>query len=163
MPIDLQSILKSGDCLLYKPKGFFGRLIAFKTYHRIAHVEIYIGSGKSVASRDGKGVGLYPLRDTEVAYVLRPQALLDWAGFWKWFRTVNGQGYDWLGILRFAVTHSIGTGNNGKMFCSEFAARAYWVLGAKVFSEAEDADAIVPADFLKSAALTPVAIESSLR
>lgn len=162
-PVDIQSLLKPGDCLLYKPKGFFGWLIKLKTWHNIAHCEMYTGNGRSVASRDGLGVGSYPWRDTELAYILRPPAGLDWAAFWKWFLTVNGEPYDWYGLFRFAWFKEIGGENNGKMFCSEFLTRAYRALGAKVFGDVEDADAVAPGDFLKSPNLTVIATEASLR
>ena len=164
-PTEIQSLLKPGDCLLYRPKprSLFGNIIKFKNWHEVSHVEIYVGAGKSVASRDGLGVAQYPWRDSELAYVLRPTYPLDWAAFWKWFQTVNGQKYDWLGLLRFGWFKSIGTGDNSKMFCSEFAARAYRVLNAHVFADAEDADAIAPFQFLTSPNLTWVATPLSLR
>jgi hypothetical protein len=44
---------------------------------------MYVGKGKAAASREGKGVAIYPLRVSELAYVLRPDLnILDWAGFW---------------------------------------------------------------------------------
>lgn len=162
---NLELRLKPGDCLLYHPKpgSVFGWLIARKTWHNVSHCELYTGKGKSFASRDGIGVGLYPLRESEIAYVLRPGETLDWAAFWKWFYTVNGQKYDWVGLLRFVYTKSGSTGNNDKQFCSEAMARAYRALKAKVFNEAEDADAIVPAGFLLSPNLTIVETPLSLR
>ena len=160
---DIEATLQPGDCLLYKPKGVFGKIIQVKNWHRISHVEIYTGKGKSVASRDGLGVALYPWRDTELAYVLRPTYPLDWFGFWKWFKTVDGQKYDWVGLLRFAWFDSIPTGKNDKMFCSEFATRAYRALGAKVFNDIEDADAIAPFEFLLSPNLTVIATPLSLK
>jgi hypothetical protein len=30
------AVLKPGDCLLYKPSGFFGAVISIKTWHKIA-------------------------------------------------------------------------------------------------------------------------------
>lgn len=160
---EIQSLLKPGDCLLYKPKGFFGWLIKLKTWHNIAHCELYLGDGKSAASRDGIGVGIYPWRNTELAYILRPTYPLDWAGFWKWFRTVNGQKYDWVGLLRFAWFQEIPAGKDDKQFCSEFLCRAYRSLSAKVFSDTDDADAIAPGDFLQSPNLTVIATPISLR
>jgi hypothetical protein len=71
--MSLLRTLKPGDVLLYKPKGLFGWLIRVKTWHKIAHVECYVGDGLSVASRDGKGVGKYPLRSSELAVVCRPK------------------------------------------------------------------------------------------
>lgn len=162
---EIESLLRPGDCLLYRPKAgsVFGWLIARKTWHNVSHCELYTGNGRSVASRDGIGVGAYPWRRAELAYVLRPADGLDWAAFWKWFRTVNGQKYDWLGLLRFAYTKSGSTGNNEKQFCSEFMARAYRYLNARVFSDVEDADAVVPASFLLSPNLIVIATENSLR
>lgn len=164
MPLDPRPLLKPGDCLLYSPTGIFGLLISLKTWHQIAHCELYVGDGRSVASRDGIGVGLYPLRTNQLAYVLRPpQDVLDWFAFWKWFRGVNGQGYDWWGLVRFAWFKSVGGGDNGRQFCSEFLTRAYRALGAKIIADVEDADAVVPADFLKSPALTVIATPTSLK
>lgn len=149
---DIESRLKPGDCLLYKAKkhSLFGTIIKFKGWHDISHVEIYTGKGKSAASRDGLGVGLYEWRDSELVYVLRPSLPLDWAAFWRWFKTVDGQKYDWVGLLRFGWFKSIGTGNDAKQFCSEFAARGYRELKARVFADSEDADAIAPFQFLTS-------------
>lgn len=162
-PAEILTLLKPGDCLLYRPKGFFGFLIREKTWHKIAHCEMYVGNGASVASRDGKGVGQYPWRNTELAYVLRPpQSEINWPEFWKWFRTVNGQPYDWFGLARFAWGGDIGTGNNGKMFCSEFLTRAYRKLVAKVIGDEEDADAVAPFEFLVTSSLTVIATPISL-
>lgn len=164
-PDEIQSLLLPGDHLLYGPKpgSFFGAVIAVKTWHGIAHCELYTGKGRSVASRDGIGVGAYPLRLEQLAYVLRPVDPPDWFAFWKWFYTVNGQGYDWFGLLRFVWTKGISTGNNQKQFCSEFLCRAGRALGLRVFAVTEDADAIAPATFLTSAGLTIVATPLSLR
>lgn len=164
-PREIESLLRPGDHLLYGPKpgSVFGFLISVKTWHRISHCELYTGKGKSAAARDGIGVGLFPLRTEQLAYVLRPQGTLDWVGFWKWFYTVNGQGYDWLGLLRFLWFKDIGRGNDGKQFCSEFLVRAGRALMLNIFAQAVDADAIAPANFLTSANLTIVATPLSLR
>lgn len=153
-------LLKPGDCLLYHPVRFdllhpgwiFGAAIRFKTWHNVSHCELFIGGARrvSAAARDGRGVGLYPLRTSELQYILRPTQPLDWKAFWPWFYRVNGEGYDWLGLLRFAWFKEIGRGDNGKMFCSEFLTRAYRALGADVISPDEDADAVAPANFLLS-------------
>lgn len=165
----LLALARPGDCLLYRPKPFewkhpgsiFGVGIALKTWHQVSHCELYIGKGRSAASRDGLGVTLYPFRSTELAYILRPNApTLDWVGFWKWFRSVNGEKYDWWGLVRFAWFKSVGGGNNGKMFCSEFLTRAYRALGVPVFNPDEDADAVAPFEFLVSPNLTPVSVSA---
>lgn len=162
---EIESLLQPGDTLLYSPKpgSFFGWVISKKTWHGISHCEMYTGRGKAVASRDGIGVGLYEWRNTELAYILRPTHPLDWTAFWRWFKTVDGQKYDWFGLLRFVYTKSGSTSNNNKQFCSEFLTRAYRYLGAKVFNDFEDADAIAPANFLTSPNLTILATPLSLR
>lgn len=165
------SLIKPGDCLLYRGRPYdpFDWAINMKTWHDIVHCEMAIGpstgrfEGYSVASRNGEGVAVYPWRDTELAYVLRPQANLKWPEFWAWFRTVNGQGYDWFGLLRFAWFKQVGDGNHGKQFCSEFLCRAYRVLAPSIIGIVDDADAYVPADFIKLGGLTPIATPLSLK
>jgi hypothetical protein len=151
-PAEIESHLQPFDILLYRPKkgSFFGTVIQFKTWHSISHCEMYVGDGKSVASREGIGVNVYPWRPSELTWVLRPTEPLDIAGFWKWFLTVKGQKYDWWGLRRFEWFSSIPSGNNAKMFCSEFLARACRALQAKVFGNIEDADAIAPFAFILS-------------
>jgi hypothetical protein len=141
-------ILQPSDCLLYKPKGFFGWVIAIKTWHAIAHCECYIGDGKSVASRDGIGVGEFPLRTTELAYVLRPNRPFELKLAYDWFsRKARGQGYDWAGLLRFAWRAPVDKLRfNNKQFCSEFCARFYRAGGLDPFN-GEDADAVAPCTF----------------
>lgn len=143
--------LRAGDCLLYAPKGFYGLLISIKTWHSIAHCEAYVGNGKSVASRDGAGVGLYDWRSTELVYVLRPnrpfdlkEALAQFNHKWR------GQGYDWLGLLRFAWRAPVSRFRfDNKQFCSEMATRFYRAGGIDPFNGA-DADSIAPFQFLLS-------------
>lgn len=134
-----------GDCLLYKPTGLFGWIISAKTWHWISHIEIYTGDGQSVASRDGKGVGLYPVREDKLVYILRPNQLFNLPKAMEWFNLVNGQGYDWLGLLRFSWRKSYVPENltANKQFCSEFATRFYRNGGFDPFPR-EDADAIAP-------------------
>lgn len=148
-------ILTPGDVLLYRPTGFFGKLIALKTWSDVSHVEVYIGDGRSVASRDGKGVGNYPFRDTELMYVLRPQAHFNLARAMNWFKTVDGQGYDWLGLLVFENLRR--TGRSDKMWCSNFAARfmrAGLPADFHLFGTNLDADKVAPSTFLSSPNLT---------
>ena len=54
--------LEPGDILLYGGRGLVDRLIQFRTWSDVSHIEIYVGEGRSVASRNGIGVGKYPLR-----------------------------------------------------------------------------------------------------
>ena len=137
--------LQPGDCLLYKPSGLFGWLIALKTWNRMSHVEIYAGNGNSVASRDGVGVGMYPTRYYHLAKVLRPVQPLQLDAAHVFFAKSDGQKYDWKGILCFTL--AVAQGAKDRMFCSEFATRWYRAAGLPLFGN-YDADHIAPAQFL---------------
>jgi uncharacterized protein YycO len=121
--------LRPGDCLLYSPKGVFGKIVQLKTWHPISHVEIYRGMGTSWASRDGQGVNSYPWRNTELAYVLRPTQTLYLTNADAWATLQIGTPYGWLELLEFInITH------RGKgMFCSEFACYYYRAAGWPMF------------------------------
>jgi uncharacterized protein YycO len=146
--------MRPGDVLLYTGGSFFARVIQFKTWSRYSHVEIYDGNGGSVASRDGVGVGRYPLRVDGLRVILRPLPAFDPTPARAWFNTVNGQPYDWFGLLAFTSAKRQGR-NNWKMFCSEFAARYLRAGGVDPFN-GYDADGIAPGEFMKSAALLVV-------
>lgn len=141
------SDLRPGDCLLYNGKSLYSTIIAIKTWHPVSHVEIYIGAGFSVASRDGIGVGQFEYRESP-AKVMRPAMPFDLARALRWFRGVAGQKYDWLGLLRFTWGRRYIPGSlcENRMFCSEFATRFFREGGMNVFND-EDADAIAPFQF----------------
>lgn len=140
--------LLPGDCLLYAPNSFWSYAIAIKTWNKVSHVETYIGDGFSVASRDGIGVGRYPLRTDTLSYVMRPRSF-DLARALAWFATVDGQRYDWIGLSRFVLWGATPTtGKNDRMFCSEFTTRFYRAGGLDPFNDRCDADAVAPAQFL---------------
>lgn len=145
--------LQPGDCLLYRPSGFFGWLIALKTWNRISHVEIYAGNGLSVASRDGVGVGMYKTRYDGLAMVRRSEKPLNLAAATAFFARVDGQKYDWKGILCFTL--AVAQGARDKMFCSEFATRWYRAAGLPLFGN-YDADHIAPAQFLMTELLQEI-------
>lgn len=145
-----------GDCLLYRGTGFYSWLIAIKTWHDVSHVEVFVGRDKtgalsSVASRNGIGVGQYPLRLDGLIAVLRPTAPFNLADAMKAFHAkYEGQKYDWLGLLRFAWRSKVVPDcDDNRQFCSEFATRFYRAGGLDPFNN-EDADAIAPATFLLS-------------
>ena len=145
-----EASLRPGDCLLYAPSGLFGWLITIKTWHPIAHCEVYIGNGQSVAARDGLGVAIYPIRFDQLAYVLTPNIPFSLARAQAWFATVAGQKYDWWGLLRFAWRARVVASNrDNRMFCSEFVTRYYRRGGLDPFNKS-DADAIAPFQFLTS-------------
>lgn len=160
--IDL-SKLRAGDTLLYgrtpftkSPVGwFFGLVINIKTWSRFSHVEVYGGNGQSFASRDGKGVGLYSFRATELLKVRRPdpekynhrRALM-------WFETVDHQKYDFVGLLGFGLNRTklwlqnkLGMKPAALQFCSEFLTRWYRNAGVHPFNKEIDADKVAPAQF----------------
>ncbi len=138
--------LKPGDILLYKPKprSLFGWLISLKTWHKISHCECYTGAGFSVASRDGIGVGKYPLRATELAMVCRPkpEILLNWTKAWLWFEKQKGTPYGWADLGQFFGLNMDADG----IVCSPFLARFVRVLGYDPFN-GEDASRIAPFQF----------------
>lgn len=150
-------MVQPGDCLLYTPSSIFGALISVKTWHAISHVEVYVGDGQSVASRDGQGVNLYPVRTAQLGYVLRPTSPVDLIQALRWFAKVKGQGYDWLGLLRFSWRSEYIPAKltANKQFCSEFATRFYRQGGLDPFPR-EDADAVAPFEFAYCPVFTDV-------
>jgi hypothetical protein len=132
--------LQPGDCLLYRPTGILGRIIAIKTWHPVAHVEIAVAPGKAVAARDLRGVNLYPTRWSELAYVVRPTAPFDIKKAMEYFDEVRGQPYDLFGLFRFFGKKGETT---DKQFCSEFATRFYRAGGLDPFP-GEPADLVPP-------------------
>ena len=147
------SQLKPGDVMLYRGTGVFSALIRFKTWSKYSHCEVYEGEGGVVASRDSIGVGRYPFRHEGLSLVVRPKQAFDATTATAWFETVNGQGYDWLGLMAFFVAKWQGR-ENGRMFCSEMAVRFLRAGGVEPFSPEADADAISPGEFAKSSAFT---------
>jgi hypothetical protein len=135
--------LRAGDILLYRPKGIFGRLIQMKTWHRISHVEIYAGNQQSYASRDGKGVECYPIRLTELAFVLRPTRPLDLVKGRAYFDSMRGTPYGWLDLLDFAGFNVDKKG----IICSAFAAEYLRACGWNVFPT-DKANLVSPFQFL---------------
>src|ERR1044072_718685 len=145
-----KDFLQPGDNLLYKPQGMYGYLIAIKTWHNIAHCECYVGNGQAVASRDGVGVGLYPLREAQLAYILRPkEPILLPLAMDKFRRVYQGQGYDYMGLVRFAWRAPVSKIRfENLQFCSEFLTRFDRDMGMKDLFNGEDPDAIAPFQFL---------------
>lgn len=135
--------LRAGDILLYRPAGIFGRLIQVKTWHSISHVEIYVGGFESVASRDGKGVDRYPLRLSELAYVLRPNVRLTLSDGLTYFAAWKGAPYGWLDLLAFFGI----TANFKGIVCSPFAAGFLRACGWNVFP-ADRVEDVAPFQFL---------------
>lgn len=148
-------LLQPGDLLLYARRGFWARAIQIKTWSRISHVECCVSATDVVASRDGRGVARYALTRDGLDAILRPRAPFDLDAALRWFATVDGQGYDWLGLLAFFWARWQGR-DNQRMFCSELATRWYRAGGVEPFTPETDADAVAPGEFLKSGAFRRV-------
>jgi hypothetical protein len=152
----LVDTLEPGDVLLYSPKGLFGWIIRIKTWHKVAHCEVYIGGQESVASRDGIGVGRYPLRAAQLVTVCRmkPDAIRDRAGLilpfnmpkaMRWFASMKGTPYGWSDLIQFAGFNVDGWG----IVCSPFVARFLRNGGLDPFN-GEDPLKIAPFQFALS-------------
>lgn len=140
-------LLKPGDVLLYKPVGIFGKLIALKTWHPIAHVELYLGKGISSASRDGQGVNFYPWRDTDIAAVMRPKApfIFDATRAKLLTRLWVGTPYGWWDLLNFAGVSADSKG----IVCSPWVTTVLRDNGLQVFN-VDPPNLIAPFQFLDS-------------
>lgn len=150
--------LKPGDHLLYFENSIVDWVIAVKTWTiGASHIEVFDGAtGRppmfqrmSLASRNGIGVGRYPFRRDGLTYVLRPK-VWDHAAATEWFKTVDGEAYDWVGLLCFSL--AVKQGSLNKMFCSEFAKRMDDRAGCPSFSAWWDADRTPPSLTLSSPA-----------
>jgi|GEM_PF-2353222 len=149
-----ESKLLPGDVILYRPSGFFGRVIAIKTWHGVAHCEGYVGSGWSVASREGKGADIYRLRnDATVAHVLRPKVPCDVSSGIRWFTEhLQGEPYGWLDLLAF-----VGLGYDGPGVICSVALSMFYRRGCGLPLFANEPDAkIAPCTFLLSELLQDV-------
>lgn len=149
----VQEFLRAGDVLLYDSGGIVGWAIKVKTWHQIVHCEGYVGGGRSVASRGpqdghGGGVGIADLRLDGLVRIMRPRAPFDLAAAMRWFETVDGQGYDYLGLFRF---YGLGWSSKAAQICSAFLTRWLRRGGIEPFSASEDAHNIAPFQF----AITP--------
>jgi hypothetical protein len=138
------SILLKGDTLLYFDKrSIVDWIIALKTWSKIAHVEIYVGQGMSVASRNGIGVNRYALRTDGLICVRRSRVTLDMNKADEWFqKTARGQKYDFLGLLCFML--AVKRGSLNRMYCSEFWTRWMRRAGSDPFNPDWDADRVPP-------------------
>jgi hypothetical protein len=148
-----------GDCLLYfNPNSVAHFLIALKTWHRIGHVECYLGECNSIGARPHTGVYRYKTERRNLTGVLRPSRPVDLRESVQWCeRSAIGQGYDWLGLVRFAWKAQVlpEVWAESLQFCSEFATRFYRRGGLDLFPR-EDADAVAPFQFAVHPLLDPV-------
>lgn len=139
--------LRPGDALLYRPMSVFGVAIAMKSGHSLSHVEIYVGGGHSVASRDGLGTGYYPLRTSGLALVSRPLASIDVRGGLAWYHRQPYRPYGWRDLAAFFDLPVPAWWSEG-IVCSPFAA-AFWMDGCRfpAFNARVDRARIFPFEF----------------
>lgn len=161
--------LRPGDILLFDRQGIFNFIVKLKRGEKYSHVEIYIGDGKVFASRNGKGVNLYPVDYSGLKAIYRVTESFDLAAGIRWFFSkelnlkgeivdaIRGQGYDWFGLLSFTWAKFQGR-ENRKMFCSEFVVRFFRMCGVWLFSKITDADAVSPGMIPYSPRVTPLVI-----
>lgn len=143
--------LAVGDVMLYSPSSIFGWAIRIKSGSPISHVEVFVGDGQSVASRDGQGVGRYPVRTDHVAAVLRPHVPFSLAAAMVWFRQHEGEPYGFVDLLNFFSLNINGPG----MVCSPCATEFLRAGGVRVFGGFPAAH-VFPRDFLTSELLTAI-------
>jgi hypothetical protein len=117
----------------------------------VGHVEVYVGGGDAVASRNGLGVNEYPLRTRDLLHVLRPEQPFDLIAAMAWFRTAKGLPYGWADLLQFVGLNV----NRRGIVCSPFATLFLRAGGIPVFND-EPAEKIAPFQFLTSETLSPV-------
>lgn len=140
---------QTGDVLLYSTPDDLVDWIIERT-GPAAHVEIYEGEGKSLASRNGLGVARYDLRTNGIIAVLRPLDF-DMAKFSAWFEKVNGEGYDWVGLEGFVEAKVTQEPNH--LFCSAFVATGAKCIGKPFFNKMWAGALITPSDMFKSVML----------
>lgn len=143
-------LLQPGDCLLYQGSSVFSWLIRAKTWSYISHVEVFIGNGRALASRDGEGVSNYPLRESGLVEILRPNEPFDLNAGIQWYGTVKGAPYDWKQLFTFMKAGRKQLEDETAFFCSEFANAFYRKCGVRAFSKTYPSSAVSPGMFRAS-------------
>lgn len=151
-------LLVPGDVLLYNGSSVFSWLIRRVSNGSITHVEVYQGSGKSMASRDGEGVGTYPLRVNGLVAILRPKGQIRIKDAIAYHNTRVGAKYDWLGLVRSFVGNKW-LKNDEKAWCSEYVDEVMQAAGVNSFPEDSFSTAITPWDFWQSLAYRRVWVD----
>jgi hypothetical protein len=94
--------LQPADILLYKPTADpAGFVIAWRTWHLVGHVEMYLGNGQSYTARIPNGVRIYPWMPQRLKMVLRPVTPLDMAGVREFIRQRGNLPYGWGDLFEF--------------------------------------------------------------
>jgi hypothetical protein len=139
-----------GDHLIYTAFNPVDIGIMVKTGSWGCHIEIYIGNGLSVASRNGKGIDQYALRTDGLSCVLRPRLPFDIERGMYWFCRLHPyeKAYAWRELGNFFLP--FGTVKCRGMICSVFAAHFDHHSGYHPFNIDWNPNKISPADYLKS-------------
>jgi hypothetical protein len=139
----IRHLIKPGDLLTYSPQSVLGWIIWLKTWHPVAHVEAYVGDGKSIAARAFKGVHFYDVKTDHVNGIFRSRYSLDLQKGLDWFcKEAEGQSYDYKGLLGF--NNLVKNGDHSKQFCSELLTRFYRKCEINPVATWEDADEVAP-------------------
>jgi hypothetical protein len=137
--------LLPGDVLVFSRKGLFDSIIRVKTWSPATHIEIAIGGGKTVASRNGKGCEIYPIDLDGLYAVLRPQFPFDIdAALADFHEKYEGKPYGWIALFSFCCIDIHDKG----LFCSELA--TLFLRGGKMepFNPTIRAEIVSPGNFL---------------
>lgn len=144
--------LQPGDVLLYGGTDLVARLIQFRTWSDTCHVEVYADAdnGRTVTSRFGTGVKLYPFNPNGLVKVLRPFPPFDRVKALNWFYVrANGRPYGWGDIVGFYGLRRTGRG----LICSQTSDLFLRAGGVVAFSPEYPAGLICPRDFETSPVL----------
>jgi hypothetical protein len=140
--------LQRGDILLYGDDSFsvgglLGRLIRFRTWADVSHVEIYAGNGKSLASR-ADGPSLNDFYADHLRYVIRPTAPFDWDKGMAWFTNYADKlPYGVADLFRF---YNLPVTSSG-LICSQFADLYFQQCGLYLFNPNYPAGSVSPRDY----------------
>lgn len=149
-PVDY---IEPGDCLLYSGRGPFSWLIKGKTFSRVSHVEVALGSGRAVSSRDGIGVDNFPLRLDGLVEILKPTEPFDLTAALQWYGQQRGKPYDWRQLFTgfgFFMAGRKTLEDETAFFCSEFCAAFYRHGGLHAFAAHYPTSVVTPGMFRSS-------------
>ena len=135
--------LQPGDILVFSRRTLYNLVIMLKTWSMATHTEVYIGDGRTIASRNGKGCANYPLDLDGIYRVLRPVIPFDLkSGIADFNSKYNGKPYGWLALFSFCL---IDLHDNG-LFCSELTTLFMRGCGLDLFNRTIEANIVAPAD-----------------
>jgi hypothetical protein len=150
--MNIPADLIPGDICLYATGGFVDKVIEIKEGSDVAHIEIFAGGGKSWASRNGIGVGLYPFRPDGLVCVRRPNPFFKLEAVESWFKDgIDGIPYGFGDILANIEDWDSGPWQTDLrqcdgVDCSHFAAALLEVGGCAQFDEHFPKNKITPRD-----------------